>query len=130
MAALIKRPESQRKMREQGSIQKRRPRRIAPQGQKPNSTVVHRVERDQSERMVEQMRRQIGEQDQTGGQARAADIHIGVANLLRLRVPPSMLPDRMVVRLISHFVRDDNAFSCHSEQSEESFSIIRLLQLK
>ena len=90
MTPLIKRPQRKTKMRQQRTIEHRRAHRIAPQGEKPDPAGFHRFQRDQAERMVEQVGRQIGQQNKPGDQSRAANIHIELS-IYYESASPSML---------------------------------------
>jgi hypothetical protein len=74
----VERPEGEREMRRQRAVEDRRAGRVAPQRQEPQARRLLRLERDEARGMVEEVRREIGEQDHArdqthGPQSRAGD---------------------------------------------------------
>ena len=72
---MINRVERQNEMGQQRAVEDRGAQRISPQRQKPFTAGFHGTERNQSERMIEQMGGEIGEQHQTRDDPRAPNVH-------------------------------------------------------
>ena len=65
MPTLIKRPKPQQKMRGGRRVEQHGPKRTSPPPRMVLQSGLHRVVGDISERMVREMRQQIGEEDET-----------------------------------------------------------------
>ena len=71
-AALVEGPECQRHVRRQCRIEHERSEWTAPEREKIDAPRFHRLERDETQRVVRQVRRHVGEQDEAGGEPHAA----------------------------------------------------------
>src|SRR6267378_3443132 len=65
-AALVERPEGERHVRDQRAVEQQRDERIAPQREEVDAAGLHRVEGDEAQRMIRQVRRHIREQYEAG----------------------------------------------------------------
>ena len=72
-SALIKRPGREPEMGHQRGNEEYRAGRTAPHPEEPNPARLHRVERDQAERMVDEMRRHVGQKNEPRDQAQASN---------------------------------------------------------
>ena len=72
-APLVEPPQHQRQMGRHGAVQRHGADRIAPQREEPRAAALELLERDQAERMVGQMRRDISEQHQARPQPQPSD---------------------------------------------------------
>src|SRR5262249_7239814 len=57
------------------AVERQRAERVAPHGEEPSPTRFHRVERDQSEGVIEEVEDDVGEEDERRDEANAADEH-------------------------------------------------------
>ena len=65
-AALVERPEREHHVRDQRAVEQQREERIAPQREEVDAAGLHRVEGDEAQRMIRQVRRHIREQYEAG----------------------------------------------------------------
>src|SRR5207247_9844306 len=56
-------------------VERERAERIPPARETPSPAGLHRVERDQAERVVAEVQDQVGEEDEGGAESNAADQH-------------------------------------------------------
>src|SRR5262245_47813217 len=110
MTASIERVKCQSEVSSQSAVEHDGGQRVAPQRQNPNTAGFHRCERDQTQGVIDEMGRKVGQQHETRNQAYASNNHGGRLNLLRrcMCSPLSKRTDRTSVILSS---------------SEESFSM-------